>query len=274
MASQCLFVRLGVMSKLLTDIINARYNLKSKFSKRRLVSDNSNRLLIENIQPVVRLIEQAIDKLSLVDRVRPIISETKPSSVREVATDTGIESISAGVQTEGVDIDEYRPYAEDTFEYSPEKSVQERFAEHSFQERSEILEQLPELARPFIDMLLSDDVNLDNVYGVKLNSENLLQIGNATVDIDPIGADLIFSKEYLSDSGEVKKAVVGEFEGTPGLYSLLFTKNPSFYTEEDKDNYKKILFLSDAIKFGYAGSRKYSHKFKTIISSFLSNPIQ
>ena len=43
-----------------------------------------------------------------------------------------------------------------------------------------------------------------------------------------------------------------EYQGTPGLWELLVTKNPDpvIYTDEDYDNYAKLMVQSNALKMG------------------------
>ena len=70
----------------------------------------------------------------------------------------------------------------------------------------------------------------DSVLGI-YNQNNQFKIGNAPVKID--GNDLVISNR--------------KYERTKGLWSLLTKKEPNNYSQDDLENYKQILFDSNAL---------------------------
>ena len=70
----------------------------------------------------------------------------------------------------------------------------------------------------------------DSVLGI-YNQNNQFKIVNAPVKID--GNDLVISNQ--------------KYEGTKGLWSLLTKKEPNNYSQDDLENYKQILFDSNAL---------------------------
>ena len=66
-----------------------------------------------------------------------------------------------------------------------------------------------------------------------------------------------------------------EYEGTPGLYELLFMKNPekSQITEVDKENYRKILSDSKTIYRHYSTDKQIqgirAEKYRNFISPYV-----
>ena len=77
---------------------------------------------------------------------------------------------------------------------------------------------------------LSNKSQHDPVLGI-YSDNNQFKIGNAPVKID--GNDLVINNQ--------------EYEGTKGLWSLLTKKDPKDYTHDDLENYKQILYDSNAL---------------------------
>ncbi|EFA12280.1 hypothetical protein TcasGA2_TC005265 [Tribolium castaneum] len=97
----------------------------------------------------------------------------------------------------------------------------------------EFLEQYPPVARNAIEAVL--EKTSDQTFGPRYNSkENKLFMGKHELIISQNG-DLILDNE--------------SFPGTPGLYRLIFFKNPedkyTQITKEDRSAYKKILEISN-----------------------------
>lgn len=121
------------------------------------------------------------------------------------------------------------------------------------------LEQYDPLPRKYIhDMLTGDPNEFDRKTGVRHDAEaEKFYIGNSQLHID--GLDVIVKNK--------------KYKGTPGLYELLFKKNPINYTETDLSNYKDIVQKTNAHKRHYqhnkqvAGSR--SKKYQKIIAPLI-----
>ena len=77
---------------------------------------------------------------------------------------------------------------------------------------------------------LNNKAQHDPVLGI-YNENNQLKIGDKPVKID--GNDIIINNQ--------------KYEGSKGLWSLLTKKEPKGYTDDDKENYKLILYDTNAL---------------------------
>lgn len=90
-------------------------------------------------------------------------------------------------------------------------------------------------------MKANDTKDIDQIYGVRHDGTKWV-IGNSTFNIASDSSVLV--DNYL-------------YEGTNGLFHLLFSKNPDMrhVTDEDMKNYKQILLASNAHKKTYAADK-------------------
>lgn len=101
------------------------------------------------------------------------------------------------------------------------------------------LKQFQGLARMYIDGFFKDTAKeYDQTYGVYLDDKSgKWKVGNSVLNFE--GEDLLLTVP----SGETFK-----YTGTPGLYELLFKKEPlSSNNDKDKINYKDLLIRSSVI---------------------------
>lgn len=99
------------------------------------------------------------------------------------------------------------------------------------------LEVFDPLVRKYVDESIRDvDNRFDHVHGLKhdIDTEKWM-IGNTPVDFD----------------GPNLKLLNLVYRGTPGLYELLFKKNPAGYTQEDVKQYMDILARTNTYKRNY-----------------------
>lgn len=104
------------------------------------------------------------------------------------------------------------------------ESLQEMQERPSFQE---YIQQYDPLPRQYIEEMLKDDENkYDHKYGVRHYIESdKFKIGNA---------DLTFKDKDIIINGV-------KYQGTPGLYELIFKKHPIGYNKFDQQNYIDIV---------------------------------
>lgn len=120
----------------------------------------------------------------------------------------------------------------------------------------EFIEQYPMVSRESVEEFFNKSETIDtSKLGVKYDGkQDKWYIGNKELKIDT--------------QGNITVAQV-TFNGTTGLYELLFQKEPKNYTQEDGQNYKRILDLSSAHKVNFNPdgnvSKLLSYKFITII---------
>lgn len=125
----------------------------------------------------------------------------------------------------------------------------------------EYFRQYPSLARQYIEGYFVKRNQYDEKYGVQFNFPmNRLYMGNKELKIDQD------SKIIIDDN---------IFDGSDGLYSLIFMKHPMDYSKQDLIDYKNILQLTSAHKRNYdpsdqiAGTRasKYTRIIKPLFKS-------
>ena len=67
-----------------------------------------------------------------------------------------------------------------------------------------------------------------------------------------------------------------EYEGTPGLWELIVSKEPKGFTEEDYNNYARLMVKSNALRVDYNPNNKKpksskSYKWNNILSDIWHN---
>lgn len=111
-----------------------------------------------------------------------------------------------------------------------------------YEEVPTYLESYNPLPRQYIEQLITDGSGeFDTKTGVKYNAEtSKWTVGKSPVEID--GDDLIIDGL--------------RYTGTPGLYELLFKKNPLGYTEKDGNTYIDILNRSKVLHRNFDSAKQ------------------
>lgn len=126
-------------------------------------------------------------------------------------------------------------------------------------ESQKFLSELPDTARDYFERMFEDVKPFDKQYGVHWNKKQ----GGFYVGDSPI---YFKRRDILIGDGEGTK---GRFATTPGLYELLFMKECTNYTEEDRKMYGKIVKATNANRARYdskgpvAGNR--SNKYQSVV---------
>ena len=84
------------------------------------------------------------------------------------------------------------------------------------------------------------DPNRDTTFGIR-NVEGLYYIGNKQATI--VGNNILIGDE--------------KFTGTPGLWELLMSKNPDNFTENDYNEYEKLMVKTNALHKDYNPNNPY-----------------
>lgn len=155
----------------------------------------------------------------------------------------------------------------------PELSVEELLTDYIINEEGQeqmkfVLEKFGNIAGPYILLYGLNDKSIDkSTRGVRF-SGNRWMIGDAIIKIDnndlflkPGAANLSPEDEYHSSDMDVDDSETDSsnwYEGTSGLYELLFMKDPdsSKVTENDILRYNEILRKTNAIKQHYSFDKK------------------
>ena len=94
---------------------------------------------------------------------------------------------------------------------------------------------LGEIAKEYLK-----DPNRDKILGIR-NVEGLYYIGNKQ-------ATIVDNNILIGDE---------KFKGTPGLWELLMSKNPNNFTENDYDEYEKLMVKTNALHKDYNPNNPY-----------------
>lgn len=121
-----------------------------------------------------------------------------------------------------------------------ESSTPNRIQDITNESFRDYLEQYDSLPRKYIHNLYNDTKNeFDHKYGIRFNTEQeKFYIGDSELFID--GSDVIVRKK--------------RYKGTPGLYELLFMKEPKRFTQTDEKHYQQIVLKTNANR------RHYQHE--------------
>lgn len=116
------------------------------------------------------------------------------------------------------------------------------------------------IAKDYFLKLINKGRAVDTTYGVRVDGDRWM-IGDKPIEVD--GDDIIINEK--------------KYEGTRGLYELIFMNSPNeyIYDELDLENYKSIVLDTNVHRLGYSRMGKLrssrGHKYKNIISSLVSN---
>lgn len=161
---------------------------------------------------------------------------------------------------------------DDAFTREAEESLLEIQKYSESPELAQWLGTLPALPRQYIhDMIRDTSSKFDHRYGVRFNIDAdgyKFKIGNSEFSLDSDNNNI-----YIS-TGDGRKL---EYKGTPGLYELLFKKEPVGYNPQDERNYLDIVERTSAHRRDYDSKQqvlgnKY-HKYQKIISKLSIKPL-
>lgn len=170
----------------------------------------------------------------------------------EVFSSKAIEQKEEEEETQENEEDELTRYLEESKEFM-----------QSFSESQEVvhwLNALPPLPRQYIGDMIKDTENkFDFRYGIRFD-DNTLKIGNGKFSIDPENGNVI-----ITDTSENSVT----YTATPGLFELLFKKQPSGFSAADQKNYLDIVRRTSAHRRNYDPEEQIagnsSHKYREII---------
>lgn len=147
--------------------------------------------------------------------------------------------------------------SEDVFETPDDSIATIRNQLQTSEGQQPLRDQFGPLSRKYIEALLNPkNDTIDRVYGVYLDKDGTLMIGNKRFDVDKADNIIIDNVQYV---------------GTRGLYELIFMKKPSpICTHDDMQKYKSILLATDAYRLNYNPNSRINgnraEKYKHIIA--------
>ena len=135
----------------------------------------------------------------------------------------------------------------------PLKLFKEVFPSLGFKE-SDITKLGPLAVNALIEAFTKEGV--DRNYGVYAKNKKLF-MGNK---------EIIIKDNDITLEGEV-------YKGTPGLWELITSKNPTNYTDEDKDIYRQLLLRSNTIYRGHKPNSNYPKSNRSLKWSNIISPL-
>ncbi|KYM95892.1 hypothetical protein ALC62_13455 [Cyphomyrmex costatus] len=176
-------------------------------------------------------------------------SKTVPSTLNEMSEITGSRELSY----------DHAPSVEEVFEIANEPLVTSiRHLLQTSEGQEKLHANYGPLGQRYLKAVLSGKkaVNIDVVYGVYFSDEGTM-LGDKRITLNKNDDIIIDGQRY---------------DGTPGLYELIFMKfpNESICTDDDVQTYKSILLITNAYRRGHnAGNQvlgNKGHKYKNIIA--------
>ena len=167
------------------------------------------------------------------------ITETQKAKTREITE--GLKPIKEGIENLPKAI---------TFPAYPSLQASEKLPEGE--------EDAPydgDIAKTYLKKFTTKD-EADRTYGL-YDKDGKFYIGNKLAII--VDNDLVIDKD--------------EYEGTPGLWELIVSKEPKDFTKEDYGNYAKLMVKTNALRRGNDPEKKYpksskSYKWNYILKTF------
>lgn len=135
-------------------------------------------------------------------------------------------------------------------------------------EFEEYLRQYKGMARAYVEGMFRDVASeYDHLYGVRFIPEtDEFRIGDSKLTF--LGEDL---RIHTPSGGQF------DYEGTPGLYELIFKKWPIGVTSRDKTNYKDILIRTNASRRNYNAALPLvgtGDKYRNIIKELMQDTLR
>lgn len=251
------------------ELLKTRKALKQKYHNLKSDIAKSQFLLEKNYKPITQPLNEIVSTLKVPPKLN-LKEELKEESIRD--------SVKPRPSTQPPN-DYYRlttpiDLEEQTFQFDPiqnQPEITESFFDETFPslaadnetEHQRYLNQFKiPLPRAYIEDRINDTKgDFDDTFGVYFDPfRKSYAIGDSSVDFD--GADFIINGEF-------------KYTGTPGLYELMFKKNPAGYRPTDLDQYIDIIKRTNAQFLSYNPERGLStsnaSKFIDIIKPRITN---
>lgn len=241
-------------------LISTRKVIRGKIQALKAGTRNKEVELEKSFEPLTKSLKELSTKLhDDVSDIKQELVKIEPKVEKEpnlnISKTPQFISTSMLAESEPLlDEDDYDDGDDDVANIQPEQISQAAMEEY--------LEQYDSLPRQYIEGMLSDNLDeYDTKTGVRHDvTSDKFQIGNSNLEFN--GPNIIID--------DIK------YVGTPGLYELLFKKEPRGYKLEDKRNYRDILLRTNAHKRNYAATGQTvgnrSQKYKSIIQPLINQP--
>lgn len=239
------YLSVNMNKNIAKELVKTREAVKRKYQSLRSDIEESQIRQEKELKPITEPLQELLRTV----KSEPIIKREAPSP-ESFITPTKKQRQSNIYQ-------KYLPYElpsflndDEVFEFStnktPETSANESNIDQSTQEiredilnltktagYNEYLDSFHPLVRSFVDSSITGSRDSDNTHGLFHNVDTeKWKIGDSNVD-------------FVNENVKVKNIT---YKGTPGLYELLFFKDPKGYTNNDLKNYMDILTKTNAYR--------------------------
>lgn len=271
---------------ILQDIVSTSKHLRKKFKNLREELNRSDEELQRTLRPITEPLYQLTSHLMKPMKEEPqqedLISKSVKKEYEDKLTTNGADetsyveleqgpSSSTPLRHKQLSIE--KKFGSDNDDDDDEESEEEK-TKLTTSRMQEILKSTPEgrkilqsrlqlfqlgpLISPYMEKYITGDTeDMDTRYGIRMLPQGGMTIGNSKVTV---------TKDIITIGGEKNK----QYKGTPGLYQLLFLKEPRGYNQKDLEVYKEIVELTNTHRQHYSKEKPLASnrglKYKNIIS--------
>lgn len=237
-------------NKYLKDIIKLSDVVRRKYDESKRGAVEAEHILQETFKPIVGPLETLVSETAATGqpkrkKIKFDLAAKKEEKVEDAVFETPKRKLPRFLKEET----QFESTPEPTIEDVVEDALQ---TEEGMQGVREYLNRLGHIAGKYIGLYITGDSNIDKTRMAIRHTGRELMIGNTKVEID--NNDLIIGDK--------------EYEGTTGLYELLFMKVPdeTKIKPQDVKNYKDILDRTHARRRAYSadlqiqGAKSYKYR--------------
>jgi hypothetical protein len=230
------------------EIVKSQEAIRKKFKKLKLNAEASREYLKSSLKPITEPLNTIVKSNAAVENIAKRL-ETKEQEDKQIDTDHDMTNYFDS-ENDGDETLHYDSQQEEEEEVGGEKKKQE-------EQKVEIDPLLESFFKLHSDDMYADD--LDKKYGIRSDGNRWL-LGNSPIAVQ---GDKIIIKNKA-------------YQGSHGLYELLFLKKPNdqIYNKKDLETYKEMLLATNAHKQQYSQHKPInsnkSNKYNFIIKGLLS----
>lgn len=246
--------------KLIKEIKSLSDSIRRKNRALRLGISERDRFLETTFKPVIDPLKQVSQKLGKVTEGELILPITTSDVEHEEINDSE-EQIEDETDEEDKTLEQIE------HERRKDTSEEDEFLENDPSNISRLgtdIKYKGDLSRKYVLKMLQSAIpnRKYHVYGARLEGQGLM-IGNSRLDIDDEDNIIVGDKRY---------------NGTQGLFELIFKQKPVKYNHHDLSTFKQILVNTNAHKKNYESllpiHRNTSVKYKNIISKLFPSQME
>lgn len=228
---------------ILSELVKSEESIREKYKKLKLSKADADSILQESLRPISEPLNTLVKSSKAVQNITEFINKSKKEISNEENKKVFDKSIDKEVYTEHSDEENKdEEEKENDEEEHKDTSDSEKPLTSQQQNYEDAVARFGPISKKYFLMHLEgNNSDLDKSYGIYSDGKRWY-LGDTEIQISK---DSIFFKDDV-------------YNGTPGLFELLFLKAPddNIYDEKDLDIYKKLLLESNAYKQRYDASKQ------------------